>query len=79
MGWPMTIGDRYDQPDWDPEEIDENWHCVTKMGGQDVDAGHQAYFSLDNQGMHFVHPLDQSDVRDRTEVGFITDYRRILE
>ena len=32
MGWTMTIGDRYDEPDWDPEEVDPAWYCTTQMG-----------------------------------------------
>ena len=28
----MTIGDRYDEPDWDPEEINQDWYCTTEMG-----------------------------------------------
>tara|TARA_B100000029_G_scaffold53313_1_gene48417 strand:+ start:957 stop:1217 length:261 start_codon:yes stop_codon:yes gene_type:complete len=28
----MTIGDRNKQPDWDPEEINRDWYCVTEMG-----------------------------------------------
>jgi len=28
----MTTSDRHDEPEWDPEKIDKEWHCVTKMG-----------------------------------------------
>jgi len=28
----MTTGDRYDEPDWDPEEINQDWYCTTEMG-----------------------------------------------